>query len=273
VDEVVELIRACATDLPEDVEEALVKAADVEEGNARDVLDTITRNIRLARKQGKPMCQDTGTPVFYVTTPPTADRQAIRDRIVEAVGKATVEVPLRPNAVNPLNGVNTGSNQPVIHFSEWDSSLVRFEVMLKGGGSENVTRLYRLPDRSLNAGRDMTGVMKCVLDAVHRAQGRGCPPYVVGVGIGGLADTALALGKRQLLRRVDDANEDEALAGLESGLVEKINELGVGPMGLGGRTTALAVKAGWEMRHPASYFVGVSFMCWACRRRTVEVKA
>ena len=270
--ELVELIRACATDLPADVEDALVRARGGEEGVAREILDTVIENVRLARERSKPMCQDTGTLIFYVTAPPTADRTGIRGAINDSVAEATVEVPLRQNAVDPVSGAESGGNIPVIHFGEWDEPRIRYELMLKGGGSENITQLYRLPDSGLKAGRDFKGVMKCVLDAVHKAQGKGCPPYVIGVGISGLSDGALELSKRQLLRTLDDVNEDEELAELESGLLKKINALGIGPMGLGGRTTALAVKAGKQPRHPASYFVGVSFMCWACRRRRLEVE-
>ncbi|MFH1054501.1 MAG: fumarate hydratase [Candidatus Altiarchaeota archaeon] len=269
--EILGLIRDCATDLPKDVEDALTRACKRESGTARDVLDTILENVRLARGKSMPMCQDTGTLIFYVTTPPKYDRSRIRKDITEAVRQATETVPLRQNSVNPLTGMNEGVNVPVIHFSEWEKDKVRFELMLKGGGSENMTHLYNLPDARMDAGRDLEGVVRCTLDAVHDAQGKGCPPYIIGVGIGGLADTAIALSKEQLMRRLDDVNVDRRLVKFEKKLLERINSLGIGPMGLGGKTTALAVRVGCQPRHPASYFVGVSLMCWACRRRSVEV--
>jgi fumarate hydratase, class I len=273
---IVELIRECATDLPSDAESALRRARKKEKGIAQDVLDTILENVELARKKSRPMCQDTGTPIFYVTAPAKVDREKIKKEIAAAVRKATRKVPLRANAVDPVTGMNScdnvGVGVPVVHFTEWRRKKIRIELMIKGGGSENVTQLYRLPSSELSAGRDLNGVMRCVLDAVHKAQGKGCPPYVIGVGVGGLADSAIRLSKKQLLREIGDVNLDPTLKRLEKGLRDKINSLGIGPMGLGGRTTALAVKVGKQHRHPASYFVAVSFSCWACRRHAIEVK-
>jgi fumarate hydratase, class I len=273
--EIIELLRSCATDLPKDVERALLKSREREAGNARQILGTLLLNTKVARKGSYPICQDTGTPIFYVTTPARADREWIRTEIIQALKDATKAVPLRPNAVDPVSGVNSGDNIgenfPIIHFSVWDKKKVKVELMLKGGGSENVTQLYNLPDTGLKAGRDMDGVSRCVLDASHNAQGKGCPPYIIGVGVGGLADTAISLSKKQLLRKLDDVNSDLELQRLEKDLLKKINSLGIGPMGLAGRTTALAVKVGKQHRHPASYFVAVSFMCWACRRHSIEV--
>ena len=274
---IVKLIRQSATDLPKDVEEALVSASRRERGLGREVLRTVIENAKLARTKGMPICQDTGTPIFYVTTPRAYDREKVRKGMIEAMREATDAVPLRPNAVDPVTGKNSGDNTgvdfPVIHFGEWGRKKVRIELMLKGGGSENVTQLYKLPDTGLKAGRDLKGVVRCVLDAVHKAQGMGCPPYIVGVGIGGLADETLKLSKRQLMREIGDKNPDPKLAKMERELLKKVNALGIGPMGLGGRTTALAVKAGKQHRAPASYFVAVTFMCWACRRGRIEVRA
>jgi len=272
---IIELLRECATDLPADVESALVAAYKKESGTAKDVLCTILENVRIAREKSAPMCQDTGTPIVYVTTPPKADRIRIRREIIAALRKATSSVPLRANAVDPVTGANTGDNTgegfPAVHFREWKKKRVRFELLLKGGGSENVTRLYTLPEKSLNAGRDLEGVERCVLDAVYKAQGKACPPYFIGVGIGGLADATINLSKRQLLRKVGDINKDSVLARFEADAVKKINALGIGPMGLGGKVTALSCKVGKQHRNPPSYFVAVSFNCWALRRRTVEV--
>jgi fumarate hydratase class I len=143
--------------------------------------------------------------------------------------------------------------------------------MLKGGGCENVGLRYRLPDPSLFASRDLDGVRRCVLAAVHAAQGRACPPYVVGVAVGGSRDSAAALAKRQLLRRLDDVSPHSPLADLEARLLEESNLLGIGPAGLGGKTSVLAVKIAAEHRHPASFFVEVSFGCWAMRRASTVI--
>ena len=137
---------------------------------------------------------------------------------------------------------------------------------MKGGGSENVGQLYKLPVEDLQAQRDLQGVRRCVLDAIQKAQGRGCPPYIIGVGIGAAKDQVTRLAKDQLMRRLTDSNKVDELARLEGVLLEDINGLGIGPQGLGGRTTALGVKIGVNHRHPASYFVDVSVRCWANRR-------
>ncbi|MFH1403298.1 MAG: fumarate hydratase [Candidatus Altiarchaeota archaeon] len=274
-EELVELYRKAATDLPKDVEDALRKAREGEEGTAASILEGILENIRMARESSLPMCQDTGTPVFYVRKPCGISERELREEIIAATKTATELIPLRPNAVDTTtgrnSGDNTGSGIPVIHFDEGDVGEMTVELMLKGGGSENATLLYTLPDTRLEAGRDKNGIIKCVLDAVVRVQGKACSPNIIGVGIGGLADTSIELSKKQFLRRVDDENNDEGLGGMEEELLDKINTLGIGPMGLGGKTTALAVKAGKQHRHPASFFVAVSFMCWACRRHMMTI--
>jgi fumarate hydratase class I len=139
--------------------------------------------------------------------------------------------------------------------------------MLKGGGCENVGTQYSLPDTTLNAGRDMAGVRACILDAVYQAQGRGCAPGVLGVCIGGDRATGYAHSKEQFKRKLSDRSSVKALAKLETGILKEAQQLGIGPMGLGGQTTLLGLKLGALSRLPASYFVSVSYMCWAFRRR------
>ena len=276
-DKLVKLLREAACDLPKEVEKALQEALNQETDEiARNQLETILDNIEIARNNEKPLCQDTGTPIFYVKRPQKTSEGELMETIESAVRRATKEVPLRPNAVDPVTGVNSGDNTgvgvPVIHFEEWDKDKVRFDLMLKGGGSENCTYLYKLPNSRLNAERDLDGVSKCVLDAVVQTQGKACSPNIIGVGIGGLTDTVIELSKKQFLRSIEDTNEDKELASLEEKLLEKINQLDIGPMGLGGKTTALAVKTGKLHRNPPSFFIAVSFMCWACRNRSLEVE-
>jgi fumarate hydratase class I len=275
-EKLVELYGKCAVDLPSDVEEALYNARESEvDEKAAGIIAAILENVKTARETSRPMCQDTGTPIFYVKRPRGVEEGLLREAILDATRTATEVVPLRPNAVDPLTGVNSGDNTgtgfPVVHFEEWDKDEVRFDLMLKGGGSENATLLYKLPDVKLGAGRDVEGVMKCVLDAVVKVQGKACSPNIIGVGVGGLADTSISLSKKQFLRKLDDVNQDKQLAEMESKLLGKINSLGVGPMGLGGSTTALAVKVGRQHTNPPSFFVAVSFMCWACRRWDIGV--
>ena len=189
---------------------------------------------------------------------------------------ATEKSILRPNIVDPITGKNTGNNiginHPVIHFHQWDKDYVEFRLMLKGGGSENVGAQYRLPDSVLNAGRDMKGVRKCILDAVFKAQGQGCAPGIIGVGIGGDRATSYVLSKEQFWRDLNDKNENPVLAEMEETLLEEINSLGIGSMGLGGKTTILGVKMAYMHRVPASYFVSVSYLCWAARRASIAIR-
>ena len=296
-DGIVELYRKVATSLPPDVGDSL-KAACVSEkkgSNARHALEVILENIRLARESARPICQDTGVPVFYVKTPIGLSQIELEKTIIEATRIATEKVPLRPNAVDIITDKNTGDNTgigfPVIYFRETPDSTLSIDLMLKGSGCENVGQTYKLPTslsvesysvigkkKSLThnaerhnaitviADRDLDGVRKCVLDAVHRAQGRGCSPYTIGVGIGAAKDQVTRLAKEQLMRRLTDTNNIEVLFKLEKRLLKEINTLGIGPIGFGGKTTALGVKIGVNHRHPASYFVDISVCCWANRR-------
>lgn len=271
-DGIVELYRKVATSLPPDVEDALklAYAAEKKGSNAKQALQIILENIRMARETARPICQDTGVPVFYINTPGGLSQLALENTIIDATRIATAKIPLRPNAVDIItdknSGDNTGIGFPVIYFKEIMGSTLTIDLMLKGSGCENAGQTYKLPIEELNADRDLDGVRRCVLDAVHKAQGRGCPPYTIGVGIGASKDQVARLAKAQLMRKLQDVNESPALADLEKRLVREINSLGIGPLGFGGKTTALGVKIGINHRHPASYFVEVSISCWANRR-------
>jgi fumarate hydratase class I len=193
-------------------------------------------------------------------------------QIKEAVVQATQKSYLRPNSVNTVTGKNTGDNTgdehyPAIHFEEVEGDTLIVDLMLKGGGCENVGAQYKLPDNRLGAGRDLEGVRKVVLDAVFQAQGKGCSPGALGVAIGGDRGSSFLASKEALFREINDENPDPKLAKLETRLVEDANKLGIGPMGFGGKTTVLDVKVKGLHRLPASYFVSVSYMCWAYRRR------
>jgi fumarate hydratase class I len=271
-DGVVELYKKVATSLPPDVEEA-VRAAGSEEAEgstAASTLSVIAENIKRARETSRPLCQDTGVPVFYVKVPMGLSHAELRTTILDATREATRKVPLRPNAVDVIteknSGDNTGEGFPVIYVEETSAATLTIDLMLKGAGSENAGQLYKLPLSEIGAQRDLEGVRRCVLDAVQKAQGRGCPPYIVGVGIGATKDQVTRLAKEQLMRKLRDVSKVRELAELERQLLADINRLGIGPMGLGGKTTALGVKIGANHRHPASYFVDVSIGCWAMRR-------
>ena len=273
-----ELFRRAATDLPRDVEEILAAARDKEEEGsaARNALSVILENVRLAREKSTPICQDTGTPVLYVSHPLGWSTARMEEAIRWAAAEATKKSYLRPNAVHPITGKNSGDNTgigyPYVHFHEWDKNEVVFRMLLKGGGSENCGIQYSLPDSKLGAGRDLKGIKKCVLDAVFRAQGYGCAPGIIGVGVGGDRVSSFEESKIQLFRAPGDKNPDPVLAEMEEELFEKTNRLGIGPMGFGGKTTTLGVKIGVRHRLPACFFVSISYFCWAARRKTMTVK-
>jgi len=278
--EILELIRRASTDLPADVEKRLREAVEREDPGsaARNALETILKNVELARQNSTPICQDTGTPIFYVRYPEGWSTRKLREQIRNALAEATRRSYMRPNAVDALTGKNTGNNLgdddfPYIHFEEVgaDEPLV-IELMLKGGGCENVGAQYSLPDARLGAGRDLAGVRKVVLDAVHKAQGQGCAPGILGVAIGGDRGSSYLASKEVLFQSMDESNPDPKLAELEQRLTEEANQLGIGPMGFGGKTTVLGTKITGLHRLPASYFVTVSYMCWAYRRRRMIVK-
>ncbi len=270
--DLVELIRRAATDLPRDVEEALRAAFGREQTGsaAAQVLDTILKNVELARSTSRPICQDTGVPILYVRHPQSASTRSLRAQIEAAVAEATRLAYLRPNAVDSVTGVNSGNNVgrgfPTTHFRQWGENYLHVDLLLKGGGSENVGAQYALPHSPVGAARDLEGVRRVVLHAVCAAQGKGCPPGVLGVAIGGDRGTSIAHAKAQLMRPLPSESPVPALAALEERLENECNALGIGPMGLGGMTTVLGVKMGSLHRLPACYFVTVAYNCWACRR-------
>lgn len=277
---ILELICKASTQLPADVEAALREAANREElgSTALAVMATILENIDLARDRHLPMCQDTGTIHFFVECADDFPRRRFRQDACRAVVEATARGVLRQNCVESLSGRNTGDNlgyvNPAFHWQECDRTdgMARVTVLLKGGGSENVGRQYTLPDEVLGAGRDLDGVRKCVLDAVYRAQGMGCAPGVVGVAIGGDRAGGCEEAKLQLLRPLGQRSESPQLARLEEELLRQANQMGIGPMGLGGKCTVLDVKIGCRSRHPASYFVTICYNCWCVRRQSTELR-
>ena len=276
IDKITDLIRETSSSLPEDVEKALAAALRREERgkSAAVVLRTVLDNVKLARREGTPLCQDTGTLTFFVDA--ALKRRVTPAVIAAAVARATEKGYLRKNTIDSLTGVsyddNCAEGAPVIHYVDNPAAgSDTVTLLMKGGGSENMSRQYSLPDGTLGAGRDLAGVRACVLDAVQKAQGYGCAPGIVGVCIGGDRATGFETAKEQLLRPLDAPAADAALAALEKRLLKEANALGIGPMGLGGKTTLLGVKMAARPRVPASFFVTVAYLCWAARRRTIKV--
>ncbi len=278
-DKILELIRRTSSSLPKDIEDRLRAAVEKEEPGsaARGAMETIVKNIELSREKSTPICQDTGTPIFYVHYPEGWSTRRLREQIRAAMAESTAKSYMRPNAVDAIYDQNSGNNLggddfPTIHFEEVDADQpLVIELMLKGGGCENVGRQYSLPANDLGAGRDLAGVRKVVLDAVQKAQGQGCAPGVLGVAIGGDRGTSYAKSKEVLFDKMGTRNENPELAALEERLTEEANQLGIGPMGFGGKTTVIDTKITGLHRLPASYFVTVSYMCWAYRRRKMTV--
>ena len=274
----IELVRRASTDLPADVEATLRAAQAREEPGsaAAGALETILENMALARANSTPVCQDTGTPIFYVYHPQEVSTRELRAQIEAAVAEATSRAYLRPNAVDSLTGRNSGNNlgvgYPTFHFEEWEEGHLQVNLLLKGGGSENVCVQYKLPHAPLKAGRDLEGVRKVMLDAVYQAQGKGCAPGLLGIAIGSDRGAGYVHAKEQLFRPLDDVNPIPELAELEGRLMHDCNALGIGPMGFGGKTTIYGVKIGAYHRLPACYFVSIAYMCWACRRAQMIMK-
>ncbi len=268
------LIRLAVIHLPEDVKKALKNAYSEETSDAgKTQLKAILDNIEFAEKYQAPMCQDTGTIIFYVKAGAEAEGlEKLEKAFIKATRKATEEVPIRPNAVNPFtqknSGDNTGKLIPYINWEIVPGDEVEITVLPKGGGSENVCVMGMLVP-----GEGVKGVKKFVVDAVLKAGSKPCPPNILGVGIGGGSDIAMKIAKKALLRPLNVPNSDPEIAELEEELLKAVNMTGIGPMGLGGRTTVLGVKVDYAYRHPASYPAAVAFNCWAARRSTAKISS
>jgi len=266
-----QLILKAETEIPSDIIVALKRAFLVETGAAKIQLEGLLANVEMAKKKRCPMCQDTGILTFFVnigTGFPAIGK--LKQTIEHAVARATREIPLRPNTIDSITGKNHGDNLgsylPQILWDFEPGDNVHIMILPKGSGSENTSALGML---SPNVG--LEGIKHFVVDIVKRAGGRPCPPIIVGVGIGGSADLVMNLGKRALLRPVGARHAEKPIATLEEELLEMINKTGIGPMGLGGKVTALDVHVETAHRHPASFPVGVMIQCWADRRASMVV--
>jgi len=260
--------------LPEDVKQALKKAYEEEISEiGKTQLKAILDNIELAEKYKAPVCQDTGTIIFYVKAGAKAkDLDKIENALVNATRKATREIPLRPNSVDPFtqknSGDNTGRYIPFVNWEVVSGNSIELTVMTKGGGSENVCVAGMLVP-----GEGIDGLKKFVIDAVIKAGAQPCPPTILGIAMGGGADISMKLAKKTLLRPLNESNPDPAIAKLEKEIFEAANMTGIGPMGLGGKTTVLGVHIDYAFRHPASFPAAVAFNCWAARRASARINA
>ncbi|MHA2495398.1 MAG: fumarate hydratase [Candidatus Hodarchaeales archaeon] len=270
---IVDLLRLATTELPADVSRTLKEALKNEGSSAaKTQLKAIIKNFELALEETTPMCQDTGYPTFYVEIGEKALLWAagLKQAIVRGTERATREVPLRPNTVYPIKGGNPGTNlgrgTPFISFDIVEGNQIKITAAPKGGGSENMSALGML-----KPGQGISGIKKFVVDTVIAAGAQPCPPIIVGVGIGGGADIAMKVAKKQLLRPIGERHPEKEIAKMEEELLQAINATGIGAMGVGGEYTALDVKVDYVMRHPATLPVGVAIQCWAGRRATAEI--
>ncbi len=277
LDSLVEIIRRTSAEIPDDVQRAILAGLEAEKKGtiAESAMKIIERNITLAKQKSQPICQDTGSVLFHVNAPVGFDQMMFEETARQAVTRSTVSGYLRQNSVNSLTGVNDGTNvgpgAPSIHFHQHREPHLEIRLILKGGGCENVGAQYSLPNEKLKANRDLDGCRRVILDAVLQAQGKGCGPGILGVCIGGDRATGYEFSKHQFLRFIEDRNPQPELDALEQDILKTANELGIGPMGFGGKTTLLGVKIGAVNRVPASFFVSVSYMCWAYRRQGVRL--
>jgi fumarate hydratase subunit alpha len=259
--------------LPEDVKQALKKAYAEETEPGKTQLKAILDNIELAEKYQAPVCQDTGTIIFYAKAGAKAKNlDKVEEALINAVKRATREIPLRPNSVNPFNGKNSGDNTgryiPYVNWEIVTGDNLELTVMTKGGGSENVCL-----GGMIVPGEGIKGLKKFVVDAVVKAGAQPCPPNILGIAMGGGADISMKLAKKALLRPLTEHNPDPEIAALEKEILEAANMTGIGPMGLGGKTTVLGVHIDYAFRHPASFPAAVAFNCWAARRASARINA
>lgn len=265
------LFKQAVIELPSDVKKSLENAYEKEEEEiARSNLKAILDNIKIAEKLQIPMCQDTGLPIVFVKLG-KVEVENLYEGVRKGVERATKEIPLRPNVVDPLTrentGTNTGNNIPQVNIDLLEEENIEFTVLPKGFGSENNNALeMALP------GDGIDGVKRFVLDTVIAAGGKPCPPVIVGVGIGGTSDLAMKLAKKALLRNIGVPSSEKRIATLESEILNLINATGIGPMGLGGKTTALDVKIELADTHTAGLPIGVCIQCWAGRHASAVIK-
>ncbi|MBE6512918.1 MAG: fumarate hydratase [Methanobrevibacter olleyae] len=269
-DTIYQLYKQAAIVLQDDVKCALEDALKREDSDlGRLNIEAILKNIELAEEKSIPMCQDTGLPIIFVKLG-KVPVENLYEGIKKGVAKATSEVPLRPNVVDPItrkNSGNVGDKVPIVDIELIDEDYVEFTIMPKGFGSENNNALkMALPAEGIE------GVKDFVVETALKAGGKPCPPIVVGVGIGGSSDMALKLGKKALLGKVGERNPDPTIAEMELECLERINKDGKGPMGLGGRTTALDVKILKMDTHTAGLPIGVVIQCWADRHATARLE-
>lgn len=271
---IIELLKRASIRLPRSVKERLQEALFIEEEEiTKRQLETILENISIAEAKEIPVCQDTGVPLYFLKVGRNGlENKEIARAINEGTAKATKLIPLRENVIHPLTKENSGSNtgwkMPFIYYEIIPEEFTEIQVLLKGFGSEAKTSLAYIPTSE----DVIRGTIKFVLDCARKGFGEPCPPYIVGVGMGGTSDIAAVLAKKAFLRLpLGKKNPDRAAAGLEEKLLEALNATGIGSMGMGGKTTALAVHVELCGTHSAAVPVVFAIQCWADRQAAVRI--
>lgn len=259
-----------ASVLPKDVMDRLVELRDKEKWPlAKETISTIIDNDNLAQRDSVPMCQDTGMVICFVKIGQDVHVDgSINDAINQAVREAYTDGYLRKSVVkDPIDRVNTKDNTPaIIHYEIVEGDVFEISFAAKGFGSENMSK-----QKMLKPADGLEGVKKFILETVETAGPNPCPPIVVGVGIGGDFEKSCIMAKKSLMRDIDDYNKDPFYADLEKELLEKINELGIGPQGFGGKTTALRVFINTHPTHIAGLPVAVNIQCHAARHKVISL--
>ncbi|MDH4161531.1 MAG: fumarate hydratase [Nitrospirota bacterium] len=267
-DNVARMCVEASCDLSEDVETAFDRALEAETApTGREIIGLLKENARIAREDRIPICQDTGIAVFFVEIGQDLriKNGFITDAINEGVRKGYREGYLRKSVVEPLTRKNTGDNTPAVVYTELvPGDRLRISFMPKGAGSENMSAI-----RMLRPTDGVEGIKEFVVECVRNAGANPCPPIVVGVGIGGTFEKAALLAKKSLLRSIGSPNLKLELASLEEELLKAVNRTGIGPEGLGGRVTAMAVHVETFPCHIASLPVAVNINCHAARHKTI----
>jgi len=264
-----DLCISAACNLEPDVAKALKAAFKSEESQlGREVLGQIVENFEIAESENLPMCQDTGIAVFFIEVGREVSLDgSLEDAINEGVRQGYRDGYLRKSVCHPLKRINTGDNTPaIIHTSFVEGDKIKIKIAPKGAGSENMSRL-----KMLKPAEGVEGIKAFVVETIKDAGGNPCPPIVVGLGIGGSFEKCAILAKKALLRPVGSVNPDEDLKKLEAELLEKVNDLGIGPMGFGGRITALGVHIEAHPCHIASLPVAINIQCHAGRHKEAVI--
>ena len=274
VSEVTKLVRQLCIDanyyLPADLRQAFVDGQNAEESPlGKTIFGEMIANCDLARENNVPVCQDTGMAVIFMEVGQDVHFAGgdVNEAIERGVRRAYHDGCFRASVLTPLTRINTKDNTPaIVHMRIVPGETVTLTATPKGFGSENMSRLWML-----TPSQGIEGVRSCIVETVRLAGGNPCPPVVVGVGIGGTAECAMLMAKHSLTRECGTHSEDPMLAQMETELLARINDLGIGPQGLGGRTTALAVHIEQMPTHIAGLPVAVNMQCHAARHKTATI--